>query len=510
VPGGIWTFEDFNSDGSVDNSVSLPVDTGYTTTQPNDGYRLYTATLTDANSNDGYYVTPLTFNWTPIDPSTVTTSSLACNAPATCVATSGFASDEGDNAPIQLVPGISFPGTGTPVATDIFQHVTGNAQGITSFVVNESDTHGYTARPDIEAWFPELVTTSNPTGYTSLTTSSEEPDGTTDAIATQLWYASRLPYGAQGGQGNPLPYAQLIATIGEDNSLDQIGLHLQTHSHGPNDPAGQDESTVASVKVGSASGPTNCGANFAETVDAATPVATISNLCTAGGTDNVAIALSNPYTVTAGHVGTAAQFRVSVDGGQTVLVGTPVLPNGQTQTITSADDTQLALAANSGSHTIVVKANSLGIIQQATINTDDVTCDIVATPVVPTPPTASTCNGTTSVLGTVETIGDLQKAQVGVIATLDANSTTDGTFTAAAGYVLKDGSPTTFSLGVAPAAKVCTNPIVLAFTNISGPSAWLFTQFGAVGSILLIAALVAAIGIPLLYIGRRRNQRTAE
>lgn len=71
VPGGIWSVHDYNSDGTIDNGNSLPVNTGYTTDHPNDGYRLYTLTLSDADSTDGYTVTPLTFDWTPVDASTL-------------------------------------------------------------------------------------------------------------------------------------------------------------------------------------------------------------------------------------------------------------------------------------------------------------------------------------------------------------------------------------------------------------------------------------------------------
>jgi hypothetical protein len=84
-------------------------------------------------------------------------------------------------------------------------------------------------------------------------------------------------------------------------------------------------------------------------------------------------------------------------------------------------------------------------------------------PVTPVGPTLikGQCVANKVVPGSAPTFAELVALQpLGVVATLDAGSTTDGTFTAASGYYLTAGSLTTFSLKLDPdpTAADCTPP----------------------------------------------------
>lgn len=78
VPGGVWHVSNpGNSGNSLPIGVGLPVTTG----AGGNGYVDYTFTLSDGDATDGYSVTPYSFDWTPVDPSTVTQPCPVVTAP---------------------------------------------------------------------------------------------------------------------------------------------------------------------------------------------------------------------------------------------------------------------------------------------------------------------------------------------------------------------------------------------------------------------------------------------
>ncbi len=239
-------------------------------------------------------------------------------------------------------------------------------------------------------------------------------------------------------------------------------------------------------------------------VDAATPRADITSLCqvattnpnTTPGTSEVKVVASNPYTAQQGHVGTAVEFWVSVDGGAAKSVGT-IKPGGADLTITSAQDSELSFPAGSGTHTVVVKANQSSVIAQTSVNAN--ACNLGVTFVAPTPPVNNTCVNGVLNRGSVETFADLQKAQpTGITLALNADKVT-GTITAAQGYVLKSGSPTTFTLGTVGGPTGCARIVpVLASTGMN-------ESMIKGGALLGVIVILLGIGGVLMARGSQRN-----
>lgn len=140
------------------------------------------------------------------------------------------------------------------------------------------------------------------------------------------------------------------------------------------------------------------------------------------------------------------------------------------------------------------------------LDPDTPECRKPATPVGPTV-IQGQCVANKVVPGSATTFAELVALQpAGVVATLDAGSTTEGTFAAASGYYLTPGSLTTFSLKLDPdpTAADCTPPCTQhctppqPFTGDEVHANWFQAQLNAAWP-LFIGGLIS-VGLVLLVV----------
>jgi hypothetical protein len=331
---------------------------------------------------------------------------LTCNPPVACVASGNFYPDGGDLSPTATPAGDEFQGPHAQ-AVDTGINITGNLQGLGDihYVVSGTPT-GETARVNIQGHAPGFVTASNPSGFFTASTAQEAVSGDNDA-SSGLWYTSKIAYGSQGGQGNPVSYDTLVGLIGYDNTLSKLELHLQTNSTADSD------SVVASLTTNSAS----CGGDFTyKTTITVLPTGSSNDGC---GIDNDSYTYSpnDPKFDNDGYTYTITDTR-GVDGlGEVTVTAVPdagfVFPEGFNPVIVDQTYT-------------------------------DAPC---ATTVTPVGPGDATCNTDTNLPNSyADEFAALQAAQeTGVVLTLEQDGKTVDV-SAADGFVLSEDAPATYTL----------------------------------------------------------------
>lgn len=234
--------------------------------------------------------------------------------PQECVVTGGFASDEGDTAPVLTPEGWKFAGPNAG-STDIYQRVSsGNLQGITN--INYTLTSGGSGEP------AQVVIEVNPHGaiypggpvisFATISTNfTAGPSGNLNAYAGD-WSSTKIPSPLAGSLADPQPYSFFEAAI-PNNTLDSApSLHLLSNS------TANDVSTVSSIS-------SNCdSADFttSQPESTVTVVPTTTTDCTTN--------LDTTVTVT-----TTTDFVWS--GGAWVL-GTPVVTSETTTAPATAEE----------------------------------------------------------------------------------------------------------------------------------------------------------------------------
>lgn len=455
TPGGIWTVT-----GETDHkSTSYPIGQGYNGPAP-DGYQKYDISLADGDSTDGHAVVSYTTTWTPIDPATI---SCTPPAPIACTVTGVPNTESGDHPPVATAAGVDYRSYHDGHATSVVIPINANAQGITSLSFTDTNVVGY-------GMFSRLIFDLSGDGGPGYASFSVSPGNTIDQNAVAGVGSKNVLLGKTVAQ---------VAVAYPYNKI--VGWGFQTGSSYPGDGTASSDGATLTGTSG------DCG-----NVNYVWPTVTFPTDSTSPATC-AADKNAHTFSYTLPTPNANEKYELNADGSRPTA-GTYFLGTGQTagpftlHTLASAQVQQ-------GSVTFGPYTGQDAIPTQYTDSGKP--CYVAPTVVTPVGPTTTdgTCVFNAPVAGSATTFAELVTEQpAGVIAALNAGSSTDGTFTADVSYKLADGAITTFHLGK-PVNKTVADCKVLAHTGVE-----------IVGTVL-VALTLLALGFFLLFLPwwRRRN-----